>query len=191
MRPSSYPNGWNIKKPSYTMKKNMVTQHWTINGKCPKNTIPIRRTRREDILRAKSLKEYGRKDTNNIPQPQPTNSTNANAQHEVHISFDIYFEKPLFLLVMCIYIYNFLYMYVYVHMKYAIYEVKVNSPQAKFHGTKADINVWKPYVKPSEFSLAQIWMLAGRRSAEINVIEVGWQVLVVLAHIYTPIYICM
>lgn len=86
------------------MKTNMVTQHWTINGKCPKNTIPIRRTRREDILRAKSLKEYGRKYTNNIPQPQPTNSTNANAQHEVHISFDIYFEKPLFLLVMCVYI---------------------------------------------------------------------------------------
>lgn len=83
MRPSSYPEGWK-NKSSYIKKQNMMTQLWTINGKCPKNSIPIRRTRREDILRTESIERYGRKDPNNIYQSNPTNSTRKNARHEVH-----------------------------------------------------------------------------------------------------------
>lgn len=48
--------------------------------------------------------------------------------------------------------------------------------KGKFHGAQAVINVWKPYVQtPKEFSLAQMWVMAGPFS-ELNSIEAGWQV---------------
>ncbi|CDY12862.1 BnaC07g15710D [Brassica napus] len=105
MRPSSYPKGWN-KEASKNQNHSMVMQLWTINGKCPKNSIPIIRTRRKNILQAESVERYGRKDPNSLPQPKPTNPP-SNTTNE-----------------------------------YAI--VTVNSPQGKFHGAQADINVWKP-----------------------------------------------
>ncbi|ESQ30965.1 hypothetical protein EUTSA_v10012290mg [Eutrema salsugineum] len=81
MRPSSYPKRLN--NESFDPEKhNTITQLWTINGKCPKNSIPIRRTKREDILRADSIERYGQKDPNNFPQPNPTYSTNDNSSHE-------------------------------------------------------------------------------------------------------------
>lgn len=140
----------------------MLIQLWTINGKCPKNSIPIRRTRREDILRTKSVERYGKKDPNIIPKPKHGNST-SNSIHEVDILFNKHLKSSL----------QFFYLYIYVHLQYA--QIKVDG---KFHGAKADINVWKPYIQtPKEFSLAQMWVLAGPYS-EINSIEVGWQVLV-------------
>ncbi|GER51546.1 hypothetical protein STAS_28937 [Striga asiatica] len=37
-------------------------QIWTMAGEfCPKNTVPIRRTTEEDVLRASSLEKFGRK----------------------------------------------------------------------------------------------------------------------------------
>lgn len=83
MRPNSYPKEWN-KESSDTEKQSTVTQLWTINGKCPKNSIPIRRTRREDILRTKSIQRYGKKNLNIIYHHKPSNST-SNSIHEVHI----------------------------------------------------------------------------------------------------------
>lgn len=48
----------------------------------------------------------------------------------------------------------------------------------KFHGTRAFINVWRPFIQvPREFSLAQIWVIGGPLS-ELNTVEAGWQVLV-------------
>ncbi|KAF2607555.1 hypothetical protein F2Q68_00043192 [Brassica cretica] len=45
-----------------------------------------------------------------------------------------------------------------------------------FRGAEAVINVWKPYVQmPREFSLAQMWLVAGPPS-NLNTIEFGWQV---------------
>ncbi|VYS52833.1 unnamed protein product [Arabidopsis thaliana] len=84
MRPSSYPEGWS-NKDSDNEKHKMVPQLWTINGKCPKNSIPIRRTRKEDILRAKSIERFGKKDPNNIHQHKPTNPTNNDGTHEYAI----------------------------------------------------------------------------------------------------------
>ncbi|ESQ47261.1 hypothetical protein EUTSA_v10027787mg [Eutrema salsugineum] len=142
MRPSSYPEGW-ANELSDTKKQSMVAQLWTINGKCPKNSIPIRRTKREDILRAKSIEIFGKKDPNSIPQLKKENSPGNRSTHEVHIYHSI---------------------------------IKVNSPRQKFHGAKAGINVWKPYVQtPREFSLAQMWVLAGTPTT-LNSIEAGWQV---------------
>ncbi|EOA32597.1 hypothetical protein CARUB_v10015890mg, partial [Capsella rubella] len=113
MRPSSYPDGHNNSKPE---KQNLTS-------------IPIVRTRKQDILRAESIARFGKKGFNSIPQLKPTNTT-----------------------------------------------IKVNSPRAKFHGAKAVINVWKPYVQTvGEFSFAQIWVSAGRQKT-LNNIEAGWQV---------------
>ncbi|KAL1191947.1 Protein neprosin [Cardamine amara subsp. amara] len=136
MRPSFYPEKWN-NESSDTEKQSIVTQLWTMNGKCPKNSIPIRRTRREDILRTKSIHRYGKKYPNSIHRPKPSNSTNNSN---------------------------------YVH-EYAQIQVK-----GKFHGAHGEINVWKPFVQtPKEFSLAQMWLMAGPFS-EVNTIEAGWQV---------------
>ncbi|CAN6373210.1 unnamed protein product [Urochloa humidicola] len=58
MRPSYHPgglyNGSNI-------APHPPTQTWHQNGKCPENTVPIRRTREEDVLRASSVERYGKK----------------------------------------------------------------------------------------------------------------------------------
>ncbi|KAM0054813.1 putative neprosin [Helianthus debilis subsp. tardiflorus] len=62
MRPNVHPEGMhyeNMKDSSQT--RETITQLWQLNGKCPKGTIPIRRTTKEDILRASSMKNYGKK----------------------------------------------------------------------------------------------------------------------------------
>ncbi|EOA32466.1 hypothetical protein CARUB_v10015743mg [Capsella rubella] len=85
MRPNFYPKGW-TNKYSNNKKQNMVAQLWTINGICPKNSIPIRRTRKEDILRAKSIEEYGKKDPNDFLHHKPINQPRrANETHEYAI----------------------------------------------------------------------------------------------------------
>ncbi|CDP09693.1 unnamed protein product [Coffea canephora] len=46
----------------------------------------------------------------------------------------------------------------------------------KYHGAKATINVWQPYVQNRiEFSLSQIWVVGGGGS-NTNTIEAGWTV---------------
>ncbi|XP_039014612.1 uncharacterized protein LOC120144651 [Hibiscus syriacus] len=41
--------------------KLVVSQTWQRSGSCPEGTIPIQRIRREDLLRANSIDEFGRK----------------------------------------------------------------------------------------------------------------------------------
>jgi len=45
-----------------------ITQTWHQNGKCPENTIPIRRIKEEDVLRASSIGRYGKKMPRSIPK---------------------------------------------------------------------------------------------------------------------------
>ncbi|KAF8046643.1 hypothetical protein N665_3558s0002 [Sinapis alba] len=125
MRPSFHPEEWNNVSSKIEKESSMESQLWTTNGRCPKNSIPIIRTRREDILRAKS--KIHRK----IWKKGFPHSSTSHAQIIV---------------------------------------------KEKFHGAKALINVWKPSIQTTkEFSLAQIWVVAGPFS-ETNSIEVGWQV---------------
>jgi len=50
---------------------------WTDSGEeCPEGTIPIRRTTEEDILRASSIKRFGRK-------PKPVRRDSTSSDHEV------------------------------------------------------------------------------------------------------------
>ncbi|KAH7297157.1 hypothetical protein KP509_26G056300 [Ceratopteris richardii] len=47
----------------------------------------------------------------------------------------------------------------------------------RYYGAKANINVWNPSVQmANEFSLSQIWVLAGTFNNDLNSIEAGWQV---------------
>jgi len=45
----------------------------------------------------------------------------------------------------------------------------------KYLGAQAYVNVWKPEVVDSEFSLAQLWVAAGPPK-EVNTVEAGWMV---------------
>ncbi|KAK3143113.1 hypothetical protein QOZ80_4BG0358540 [Eleusine coracana subsp. coracana] len=64
MRPSYHP------RSLYQNNKNMphpINQTWHQNGKCPENTIPIRRIKMDDVLRASSISRYGKKSPRSIP----------------------------------------------------------------------------------------------------------------------------
>ncbi|KAH0969008.1 hypothetical protein GBA52_029129 [Prunus armeniaca] len=54
MRPSSHvQNDHNSSQ--------LVSQIWQRSGSCPDGTIPIRRIRKQDVLRATSLENFGKK----------------------------------------------------------------------------------------------------------------------------------
>ncbi|KAL7133138.1 hypothetical protein ABFS83_12G120400 [Erythranthe nasuta] len=47
----------------------------------------------------------------------------------------------------------------------------------EYYGAKASINVWAPRVSNQfEFSLSQMWVIAGSFGDDLNTIEAGWQV---------------
>ncbi|KAF8101282.1 hypothetical protein N665_0208s0066 [Sinapis alba] len=60
MRPSFIPES-----TSTTYTKN-YTQAWNKNGRCPENTVSIRRIKREDILRSNFIEDFGKKMTPGI-----------------------------------------------------------------------------------------------------------------------------
>nr|POF20256.1 hypothetical protein CFP56_48221 [Quercus suber] len=63
MRPSSYPEGFSFDEINDISANSepKFTQPWHLNGRCPEGTIPIRRTKEEDLLRAGSVANFGRK----------------------------------------------------------------------------------------------------------------------------------
>lgn len=46
-----------------------IKQMWHLSGSCPQGTIPIRRTKKDDVLRASAVEKYGKKKNRNIPRP--------------------------------------------------------------------------------------------------------------------------
>lgn len=72
MRPSSYPEGFSFDESNNVSSNSepKFTQPWHLNGRCPEGTIPIRRTKVEDLLRAGSAANYGRKKHHNISNSQ-------------------------------------------------------------------------------------------------------------------------
>ncbi|KAL5541170.1 hypothetical protein UlMin_004784 [Ulmus minor] len=67
-------------------KANKVTQLWHKRGKCPEGTIPIRRTKKRDLLRASTIQSYGRKKKRTIPKPKSANPdilTQSGHQHAI------------------------------------------------------------------------------------------------------------
>ncbi|XP_037424609.1 uncharacterized protein LOC119289377 isoform X2 [Triticum dicoccoides] len=72
MRPSYNPRGMHHDS---NITAHAITQIWHQNGTCPENTIPIRRTKEEDVLRANSIRRFGKKMPRSIPHLNPTNDT--------------------------------------------------------------------------------------------------------------------
>lgn len=50
-----------LKKKNEERSSRMVKQKWRKSGSCPPGTIPVRRVRKKELLRASSVKDYGRK----------------------------------------------------------------------------------------------------------------------------------
>lgn len=74
MRPNYHPEGLidekKVSNPqSNEGKSKPITQLWHLNGKCPEGTIPIRRTKKEDLLRTSSVQSYGKKKHGTIVKP--------------------------------------------------------------------------------------------------------------------------
>ncbi|XP_050281542.1 uncharacterized protein LOC126722433 [Quercus robur] len=72
MRPSSYPEGFSFDEINDVSSNSEpeFAQPWHLNGRCPEGTIPIRRTKEEDLLRAGSVANFGRKKYHTIPNAQ-------------------------------------------------------------------------------------------------------------------------
>ncbi|KAI8026997.1 hypothetical protein LOK49_LG02G01196 [Camellia lanceoleosa] len=137
-------------RPSYHPESNegiskSITQLWHLNGRCPEGTIPIRRTKKKEILRASSIKSFGRKQHGTIPEPtMPTKPEPIGLSDHEHANVVVQGDK--------------------------------------YYGTKATMNVWKPIVQQSnEFSLSQLWIMAGSYPSDLNTVEAGWQV---FPHLY-------
>ena len=86
MRPSSYPEGFSFDEINDISSNSEpeFTQPWHLNGRCPEGTIPIRRTKEEDLLSAGSLANFGRKKYHTNPHTQSNIDPNI---HEVQLNF--------------------------------------------------------------------------------------------------------
>ncbi|OMO61398.1 hypothetical protein CCACVL1_23547 [Corchorus capsularis] len=93
MRPNYHPEGLfdenkvSDEKPPIKQPKEHsapIKQLWHMNGKCPEGTIPIRRTKEEDVLRASSVKRYGRKKHRAIPKPRSADPDLVNESGHQH-----------------------------------------------------------------------------------------------------------
>ncbi|WZZ58600.1 hypothetical protein YC2023_058707 [Brassica napus] len=126
MDPPEMPTGYSQENESHE-----DFQLWSLTGEsCPEGTIPIRRTTEQDMLRASSVRRFGRK----IRRVRRDSSSNG---HEHAVGY-------------------------------------VSGSQ--YYGAKASINVWTPRVSSRyEFSLSQIWVIAGSFADDLNTIEAGWQ----------------
>lgn len=179
MRPNFYPEGANAlglgqSKLSAKGEPKPVRQLWHLNGRCPDGTVPIRRTKKEDILRASSIEKFGKKKTNKIPRPksaQPAAPLVSQTGHQVLptlISLSLSFFFLGAVLLICKYI-----VFPSLECQHGIVYVEGD----KYYGAKATINVWEPKIQqPNEFSLSQIWILGGTFGQDLNSIEAGWQV---------------
>ncbi|PQM38381.1 uncharacterized protein Pyn_20311 [Prunus yedoensis var. nudiflora] len=141
MRPSSHvQNDHNSSQ--------LVSQIWQRSGSCPDGTIPIRRIRKQDLLRGTSRENFGKK----MPvhsSYSPTddkgtmyiNSTRVELGPQVNRSAAILLTTG----------YNII-------------------------GAQGDINIWTPRVEsPDEFTTAQIWLKNGPGEA-FESVEAGWVV---------------
>ncbi|KAI3709801.1 hypothetical protein L2E82_39567 [Cichorium intybus] len=67
MKPNFHLEGLNYENMKVSSEKQeIITQLWHSKGNCPKGTIPVRRTKKEDILRASNINKYGKKTNQSI-----------------------------------------------------------------------------------------------------------------------------
>ncbi|KAH0924855.1 hypothetical protein HID58_017111, partial [Brassica napus] len=81
MRPSSFPKEWNNEFLNTQNKSNVMTQLWRTIGRCPKNSIPIIRSRRKISYKQNQSEHMKKKEPNSFPQPKPDNKPRTNRTH--------------------------------------------------------------------------------------------------------------
>ncbi|GJN22944.1 hypothetical protein PR202_gb10554 [Eleusine coracana subsp. coracana] len=98
MRPNYHPEGlYDESKSNVASNSNEEkpkVQLWHQNGRCPKDTVPIRRTKKDDLLRASSMRRYGRKGhtTANPMSVNPTMLNEGGHQHAIaYVQGDKYY----------------------------------------------------------------------------------------------------
>jgi hypothetical protein len=75
-RPNFHPEGTKFEESKRVSAQKAtsskpIIQLWHLKGRCPEGTIPIRRTKKEDVLRASSVERFGKKKPTKIPhQPR-------------------------------------------------------------------------------------------------------------------------
>ncbi|KAL4302396.1 hypothetical protein GQ457_10G017660 [Hibiscus cannabinus] len=150
-------------KPSFDIKeeksstenessKLVISQTWQRSGSCPEGTIPIRRIRREDLLRADSIDRFGRKPREIVSK---SSTTNHSYSHFPLINNTNIIPPPL------------------VNQSVAM----LFTLGSNFIGAKGDINVWNPRLssRSQEFTTAQIFVKSGPGDV-FESLESGWTV---------------
>ncbi|CAN6994852.1 unnamed protein product [Brassica rapa subsp. trilocularis] len=74
---------------------NDITQLWHVNGKCPENTVSIRRTTKQDLYRASSVESFGMKSQKSIPKLKSYDTTGVLPQNG-HQHAIMYVEDGVF-----------------------------------------------------------------------------------------------
>ncbi|KAF3557709.1 hypothetical protein F2Q69_00010618 [Brassica cretica] len=99
MSPSFNPESvFSESKVSSRTKKQQrsdITQLWHVNGKCPENTVPIRRTTKQDLYRASSVESFGMKTQKRIPKLKSYDTTGVLPQNG-HQHAIMYVEDGVF-----------------------------------------------------------------------------------------------
>lgn len=146
-----------------------------MNGKCEEGSIPIRRTKKEDVLRASSVKRYGKKKHRSIPKPRSADPDLINQSgHQVVVDAELIKIQSLSLL--CCVVMDWISFCKVFYCSFNQHAIAYVEGE-KYYGAKATINVWEPKIQqPNEFSLSQIWVLGGSFGEDLNSIEAGWQV---------------
>ncbi|CAN6724945.1 unnamed protein product [Malus baccata var. baccata] len=132
----------------------VLQQMWHRNGtRCPRGTVPIRRSTMDDVLRAKSLFDFGKKQHRTSFNINNKNITADLASRRVDAP-DVVSGNG---------------------HEHAIAYTGISQ---ELYGARATINVWTPSIEQvNEFSLSQIWVLSGSfDGTDLNSIEAGWQV---------------
>lgn len=72
LRPSYHPEELfsGSKSRETETKPKPITQLWHMNGRCPEGTIPVRRIKKEDLMRASSVSTFGKKKRASMPLPK-------------------------------------------------------------------------------------------------------------------------
>ncbi|EOA22538.1 hypothetical protein CARUB_v10003192mg [Capsella rubella] len=148
MKPSVEFVSKKTNSPTDGSSKPITSQTWSKSGGCPVGTVPIRRVSKEDLRRASSLSQFGRKtpqvyDFRDKANQLKANNINGTAEKS-------YNPRPK-------------------NRSEAILIATGN-----YLGAQSDINTWNPQgVQCSDYSSAQIWLLAGYPEISES-IEAGW-----------------
>ncbi|RID76650.1 hypothetical protein BRARA_B03613 [Brassica rapa] len=150
MKPSVEFDAKTTTIPNNGSSKPITSQIWSKSGNCPVGTIPVRRVRREDIMRASSPSRFGRKTHHRY-------SFLDNAlQHKANFNLTAKrLREP---------------------RSNNRSEAMIVALGFNYLGAQSDINIWNPPgVQAGDYSSAQISLIGGI-SNSFESIEAGWMV---------------